>query len=284
MNYYNKIFFFFLIVVVSCIACDPYEEDSIDIGMLPEEPTFTATVVADNANKIAIVNTSTGFYNFVWDIEGGLGLEGLPNRSTLDSDTITYTSMGTYTITLHAAKVGGNGTSISSQTFIIEENIVVECDEKFEDLTNDCTVQCWTLSDVAGAVKVGPTQLSGEWFTSGQLPPEQADDQWCFDFSDLSWTYNNNGATLSACQGNAIDDAYPIPTGENFNVLPSGASTFSNFKIVLNDGIWMGVEDSGSEYEIVSISDLEMVLLTPLTPCDGSPSPGWFTLTFKPAS
>ena len=51
MNNYNKIFFFCLLVIGLCAACDPYEEDGIDIGLLPEAPTFTATPSADNANR-----------------------------------------------------------------------------------------------------------------------------------------------------------------------------------------------------------------------------------------
>jgi len=284
MNSYNKIFFFFLLVAGLCIACDPYEEDDIDIGLLPEPPTFTLSVSAENPNVIVIENTSEGFYDFIWDIPGGIGLAGVPSISSLDRDSVSYSTMGTYDITLHATKLGGNGTSSSSKTVVIAEDAVIECNEKFETLTNGCTAQCWKLGSNEGAVKVGPTELSGEWYSSpaGGLLAEQADDRWCFNFEDLAWSYENNGATLSPCIGGgaAIAD-YPVPTGQTFNVL-TNESSFAEYKIVLGNGIWMGVEDSGPEYQIVEISEDEMVLLTTLTPCDGSASPGWFTLTFVP--
>lgn len=281
MNRYNKLFFLLLLTLGIFASCDPYEEDDIDIGPLPEAPTFTASVDPDNANKIIITNTSEGFISFVWDITGGIGLEGTPDVSTLGHDTILFSMMGTYDITLHAAKSGGSGTSFSSQTFTIEENAVVECDEKFSLLTNNCTTRCWKLSNVAGAISVGPVELSGEWFASPEdgHDPSQTDDRWCFSFEDFSWVYNNNGSSFSACQGFVEDTAYPVPTGVTYNVVNSG-TTFSDYKIVLPTGVWMGVEDSGPEYQIVEINEQEMTLLAPIAPCDGSASPGWFTIKF----
>lgn len=285
MNRYNKLFFLLLLTLGTFASCDPYEEDDINIGNLPEAPTFTASVDPTNANKIVITNTSEGFVDFVWDIDGGIGLVGTPNVSTLSHDTVLFSAMGTYDITLYATKSGGSGTSFSTQTFVIDENAVLECDDKFSLLTNGCTVQCWKLSNIAGAINVGPAELSSEWFSSPEdgHDPSQADDTWCFSFEDVSWTYNNNGSTFSACQGFVEDPAYPVPTGVNFNVVDSG-TTFSDYKIILPTGVWMGVEDSGSEYQIVDINENEMILLAPIATCDGTASPGWFTITFVPAN
>lgn len=284
MNNYNKIFFFFLLVAGLCTACDPYEEDDIDIGMLPEAPTFTMSVSLEDPNVIVITNTSDGFHDFVWDISGGIGLEGIPGLSNLSHDSISYALMGSYDISLHAMKIGGSGTAVSTQTVTIAEDAPIECDVKFDFLTNGCTTRCWKLGSNEGAVKVGPVELSGEWFTSpaGGLPTEQSDDTWCFNYADLSWSYMNNGATLSPCIGGGdIIMDYPIPSDKTFSVIPNTTS-FAVNKIVLESGVWMGVEDSGPEYQVVSITNDEMVLLTTLKPCDGSPSPGWFTLTFVP--
>lgn len=281
MKLYNKIFFLALCSIM-IFSCDPYEEDNIDIGQLPEAPTFTMSVDPANANNIIITNTSVGFYDFIWDISGGFGTEGVPNVSILETDTVLYPDMGVYDITLHAAKIGGSGTSFSTQSVTIDQDAAILCDEKFELLTGGCTSRCWKLKDANGSIQVGPEQLSAEWFSSTGLEPTQLDDTWCFDFSDFSWTYINNGSSFSACQGFVEDPAYPVPTGVSFTVLNSGTD-FSTYKILLSAPVWMGVEDSGPEYEIVSISDTEMVLLSPIATCDGSASPGWFTLTFVPA-
>lgn len=284
MNHYNKLFFLLLLTLSVFVSCDPFEEDDINIGPLPEAPTFTASVDPDNANKIIITNTSQGFIDFIWDITGGVGLEGTPNVSTLNSDTVLFSTMGTYDITLHATKSGGSGTSYSSQTFTIAEDAVVECDDKFSLLTDGCTSKCWKLSNEAGAISVGPVELSTEWFSSPEdgHDPSQVDDTWCFSFEDFAWTYNNNGSTFSACQGYIEDPNYPVPTGIVFSVLNSG-TTFSDYKIVLPEGVWMGVEDSGPEYQIVDINEFEMTLLAPLAPCDGAAS-GWFTIKFEAAN
>lgn len=282
MNRYNKLFFLLLLTLGIFASCDPYEEDDINIGNLPEAPTFTASVDPENANKIVITNTSQGFIEFVWDISGGVGLDGIPNTSILSHDTILFSAMGVYDITLHATKSGGSGTSFSTQSFTITEDAVVECDDKFSTLTNGCTSKCWKLSNVAGAISVGPSELSDEWFASPEdgHDPSQTDDTWCFAFEDFTWTYNNNGSTFSACQGFVDDPNYPVPTGVTYNVLNSGTS-FSEFKITLPDGVWMGVEDSGPEYQIVDMNDSELTLLAPIATCDGTASPGWFTIKFE---
>jgi len=275
---------FCLSLFLFVVSCEPYQEEGIDIGDLPGEPTFTLSVDPSNANKIIITNTSTGFYDFIWDVEGGFGTSGVPGVSLLQSDTILYPNMGTYDITLHAASSAGNGTSFSTQSVVITEDVMIECDDKFIMLTDNCTSKCWKLASSAGSIMVGPTELSGEWFSSPDngLAAEQEDDLWCFNFDGLAWSYENSGATFSACQGFVGDPNYPVPTGVVYNVLNSG-TTFSTYKILLPDGVWMGVEDSGPEYQIVSMTDQEMVLLAPIAPCDGSPSNGWFTITFVAA-
>ncbi len=279
---YKSIFFFFAVLAI--VACDPREEEGIVLGSLPEPTSFTMSVDPDNANKIIITNTSEGFSEIIWDITGGIGTSGTPNQSTLEHDTVFYPSMGTYDITLHGIKAGGNGTSFSTQTVNIAEDATIECDDSYSNLTNGCTNRCWRLSSAAGSIQVGPTELSGEWYSSPAdgLDPSQENDSWCFGFDDLGWTYVNNGDTFSACSGFIPLTDYPVPTGVNYALVPSGTS-FSDFQINLPDGVWMGVEDSGPTYQIVSISDTEMVLLAPIDPCDGSASNGWFTLTFIPA-
>jgi len=237
-------------------------------------PTFELEALASNPNLIVITSTANGFFDHVWDLPGGT-----PNRSTLSRDTVFYPSAGNYSITLHASKEGGNGTSSTTQAITIDQDAEAVCDDITVLLTGDCTTKCWKLSEEPSSVKVGPVPFSAEWFDSPGIDPAQANDLWCFTFEGGVHEYINGGDTFSACQGFVVDQNYPVPTGVSYLIADSNSSN-SELEIILDEGSWMGVEDTGPSYEIVSISEDEMVLLTPIAPCDGAPSPGWFTLTF----
>ncbi len=270
----NKIFFSSIIAICFLTACEPEQDESIDIGALPAAPQFTAEVLTDEPNRVAVAITSDGYFDYVWDAP-----EALPATSKLVVDTFFYQSAGEHVITLHAAAEGGSGTASSSQTVTILEDAMTVCDETLELLTNNCAIRCWKMSEAPGGVKVGPVPLSGEWYTSPGLDVSQINDRWCFEADGLAHTYDNGGSTFSACQGFVEVANYPIPVGVTYSVLPS-SSTFADFEITLSEG-WMGVEDSGPFYEIISISETELTLLTPTKPCDGSPTNGWFTLVFE---
>ncbi len=272
MKYRNLIFVF---VACFIFSCEPKEDAGIDLGPLPEPPTFELEVLASNPNIIVVTSTANGFFDHVWDLPGGT-----PNRSTLVRDTVFYPSAGNYSITLHASKEGGNGTSSSSQSITIDQDGEAMCDPTTVLLTGDCTTKCWKLSEAPSSIKVGPVPFSAEWFDSPGLDPSQIDDRWCFTFEGGAHEYVNGGVTFSACQGFVEDPNYPIPANVSYLIAPSGSAN-SEFEILLDEGSWMGIEDTGPTYEIVSISEDEMVLLSPIAPCDGSPSPGWFTITFE---
>ncbi len=271
MNFRKYLFLFF---AFSILSCEPKEDMSIDIGELPAPPDFSMEASSENPNMIVLSITSTGFFDLVWDLPGAT-----PNKSVLERDTVFYPLAGNYTVTLHAAKEGGSGTSSATKTITIDQDADIICDPTTALLTGDCTSKCWKLSEDPGSIQVGPTPFSAEWFNSPDIAPAQASDRWCFEFEGGKHQYMNGGVTFSACQGFVEDPNYTVPTNVTYQIIPSG-TTNSEFKIVLDDGSWMGVEDSGPEYEIVSITESEMVLLSATLPCDGSPSTGWFTLTF----
>lgn len=273
MNYSKN--FLFLSMLLCLFACRPEEDTSIDIGELPQAPEFEIEVLASNPNLVVYNITSDGFFDYVWDLPGGT-----PDKSTLSSDTVFYQRAGSYAITLHAAKEGGSGTSSNTKAITIEQDAEAMCEGLTSLLTGECMEQCWRLSPDPGSVIVGPQPFSSEWFNSPGLDPAQENDLWCFAFEGGSFTYLNGGETFSACQGFVADPNYQIPDGLTYQVLPS-ASSNSDLKIILADDFWMGIEDTGPEYEIISLTEEELILLTPIKPCDGTPSPGWFTLTFQ---
>lgn len=249
-------------------ACNERTDYSLDADP-PTPPEFLIESVTDDPNRFVITDVSEGNFSRVWSME-----DGQPATSTLKSDTVFYNRMGEYEIKLFVAAESGGGTSQSSKMITVEAD-VLGCQLDF--LNEDCSQKCWRLSPEPASVKVGPIPYSGEWFTSPDITDTQADDMWCFN-EDGTLIYENAGATFSSCQGFVDDEDYPIPSEISFTY--AEGSGIDDLNRILIDGIFMGVEDSGPTYDIIEISEDKMILLTPLKPCDGSPSTGWFTLTF----
>lgn len=266
---------FACLVVGLFTQCDEPEDFSLP-GTLPEAPTFIIEPFEDNPNKFWVEDTSVGNFTRVWDF----GDDAMPKASTLKRDSVFFNKMGEYDIKLHISAADGSGTASSQQSVTVTEDAVLGCVGNFALFTEDCTNKCWKLSDEDGSVSVGPIPLSGEWFSSTGLEATQLDDRWCFDAENFTLDYSNGGGTFSACQGFVDDPNYPIPADLTwtYNV---GIGWEGTDRIELEQpDMFLAIEDSGPYYDIVSITEDEIVLLTPLKPCDGAPSTGFFTLTF----
>lgn len=261
----------FLGFILAFSACNEVVDYSLE-GEIPPKPDFTIEGVDGDPNSFVVTDLSEGNFSHTWEFDGGT-----PATSTLKSDTVFYSKAGEYDVTLHVASETGGGNSFNTQVINVETD-VEGC--QFLFLNEDCSRKCWKLSGQPGGVKVGPSPYSGEWFTSDDITLTQADDLWCFS-EDGTFEYENFGATLSACQEYMDIEDYDIPAEMTYT-FAAGSGQDGLDRIQLSD-LWMGVEDSGSTYDIIEISEDEMMMLAPLKPCDGSPSTGWFTLTFLKA-
>lgn len=254
-------------------ACDPSIDDDIAIPALPEAPTISIEVSPDDPNKIIIKDLSDNFFSRVWDLPGGT-----PETSTLQVDTILYQKKGAYEITLHASKVGGGGTSIAKETISFELDAVLDCSEEITFLTGGCenpVGKCWTFSRAAGAVSVGPDPGSTEWFSSlaDGLTAEQYDDSFCFTFEGSSFQYDNNGQTIDPFNGYAAIDFTP-PTDLKYFLQANGGAN-GETRIILPEGAFMGVMDSGPLYDIILLTEDELVVRSQILGTEG-----WFDLYF----
>lgn len=258
----------FVLLGLTFQACEDQPDYGIE-GNLPDKPEFTIEAVEGDPNSFVVTDLSEGNFSRVWSFAGGD-----PETSTSRTDTVFYNRMGEYEIILNVAGADGSGNAFNTQSVIVEAD-VAGC--QFEMLTEDCTTQCWRLSGEPGGILVGPVPFSGEWFTSPDIVEEQADDLWCFN-PDGSFEYFNNGATFSSCQGFVAIDDYPIPDNMTWQYTANAGLDGAN--TILIDGIFMGIEDTGPQYDIIEVTEDKMVMLTTITPCDGSPSPGFFTITF----
>ena len=258
----------YIVCILSFSACN----ESIDYGLegdLPAKPEFSIEAVPGDPNSFVVTDLSQGNFSRVWEFK-----DGAPATSTLASDTVFYKKAGDYDIVLHVASESGSGTAFSTKSINVEMD-VEGCQLLF--LNEDCSTKCWRLSPEPESIILGPDPLSTEWFVSPDITPSQADDQWCFS-EDGTLEYQNAGGSFSACAGYVDVEDYEIPSDLTYT-FASGEGVLELDRISLS-GLWLGIEDSGITYDIYEISEEKMVLITPLKPCDGSPSTGYFTLTF----
>jgi hypothetical protein len=269
----KKIPFFPLMVLLGLAACTPFVEDDIELGPLPGAPQFSVQMLESDSNRMVITLQSDDVFDHLFTSPGGQ-----PNTSKRRIDTIFYARPGEYTITLHASSIGGNGTSVASQTVRIESSAVQECTELIELLMGGCEEgdsKCWTFSVEAGAVSVGPTPGSSEWFrsTANGLQAEQYDDSFCFSFTDNVFRYYNNGLTVDPWNG-YVPVPYDPPTDHTWELVPRGGENGED-RLILTEGSFMGVWDASNIYDIVLLTEDELVVRTPFL--NGA---GWFELYF----
>lgn len=272
-----KNLFIYLLVIASFLACEPTKVDDIDIGPLPAAPEFSIEVDPENENRIIVRDISEGFFNRLWLADGAS-----PSTSTKMVDTLLYTKAGTYQITLHGAKEGGSGTSSATKEVIIANDATVACDPKLALLTGDCGPEgkCWVFSNVAGAITVGPSYGSGEWFRSptNGIAPEQMNSSWCFNFQGSEFIFMNNGVTVSPWDGYQAIPHTPTPGPWLFS---SGTGMNGVDQIILTPGQFMGTWDSNNVLDVVLLTEDQLVVRTRIVDRQGTPAAqGWFEFYF----
>lgn len=276
--FYIKNITFCLAVLLFAVACEPVQDAEIELPAVPATASFSAELAADNPNLVVITDLSTGFFSRFWDLPGGT-----PSSSDKAVDSIFFSGAGEYVLTLHVAAENGGGTTITTQTITIQEDAVIECDEQVALLTGDCSIEgrCWVFSSIAGAITVGPTPGSGEWFTSTEagLVDAQYDDKSCFLIEGLVYDYRNNGQTVNPWEGFEAQDFTP-PSNQTWSFSPNGGLDGLP-QINLGPDGFMGVRDSGPLYDVVTLTETELTVRAPFRNADGTtPDEGWFELYF----
>jgi hypothetical protein len=266
-------FFAFLLALA---ACAPFEESDIDLPAQPAAPLFTAEFLSGDSNRVVVTNLSTGFFDFTFDLPGGI-----PAQSKRAVDTIFYTNAGDYVITLFASGEGGGGVSQSSKIVSIANDATAQCDPMVSLLTGDCETpgKCWTFTHAAEAIRVGPTPGSEEWYKSpvNGLQDAQYDDQFCFFFEGAKFQYANNGLTVDPWAGYTAVPFTP-PTNQTW-LITKGTGDGGKDQIILPVGAFIGTWDSGPVYDIATLTETELVLRSPIKNQDGTPGTGWFEFT-----
>jgi hypothetical protein len=258
-------------------ACAPDRDDDFNLGPAPGEPDFTVELLTGDSNRVVVTDRTPGVFQRLWDLPGGD-----PKNSTLATDTVFYSKAGEYAITLHVSREDGSGSSAGTKKVTIASDATADCNPKVALLTGDCGPdgKCWVFSQVAGAISVGPTSGSTEWYTSpaGGLVPEQYDDSYCFFFEGQVFEYRNNGATVNPWNGYAAEPYTPPPGDWVFS---EGTGTNGADRIILPEDHFMGVRDADNVLDVVVLTADQLVVRARIRDQAGVPAAeGWFELHF----
>lgn len=267
-----KIFTTLLLLLVLS-SCDPTQVDDVNLPPLPEAPVIAVTLLPNDPNRAIVEVQTNDFFSYSWAFEGGQ-----PATSRKALDTILYLKAGTFNITLNAAASNGGGTAQATTSVTIAEDAPIDCDDFLVNLMGGCgdsDSKCWTFTTAAGAIAVGPTPGSGEWFTSNAdgLQAEQYDDNFCFTFEGNRFIYANNGSTIDPWNG-YVPVAYDPPSDYTWQLVPGGGEN-GEPRIILPEGAFMGVWDAGPTLDVVSVTETELIVRTPFLA-----GGGWFELIF----
>jgi PKD repeat protein len=258
-------------------GCLPDRDESYTLPGGELAPAFTLEALASNPNKFLITDLTKGSFQRVWDIPGGI-----PKTTDKQQDTILFSKAGTYTVTLYSSASDGSGTAFVKKTITVAQDAPLSCTPVLALLTGDCQPggKCWTLSNAAGAVKVGPTYDDFSWYTSpaGGLQSAQYDDRFCFTFQGLVFENRNSGTSVNPWDGYKV---VPYNPGKSDFTLLEGTGISGRNQLRLQDNQFMGVWDADNLLDIVKLTADQLIVRTRIRAQNGTPNPeGWFELTF----
>jgi len=264
----KKSHIYLIAIVFGFVACEPFEEDGIDLPATPNA-SFSWSFLPGDENRVAFEsNSGDGFIHF-WDFGNGL-------TSNETRDTVFYPLMGTYEVTYSVSNAGGMGSS--TQNIPIAQTVEIPCMGMLELLTGCDNQKTWILSQDEAAIAVGPDPLSGEWFSSpaAGLVPEQYDDSYQFTFEG-DFVYSNNGGTVNPFEGFVVSE---LEVPELTYTFIEGTGLVGMGQIAVPTCWFMGTWDSGPVYDIVELTETRLVVVAPIQTGDCAQGDGFFTFIF----
>ena len=271
-----------LAVLIAAAGCQPIEQEGIDLPGAPEAQFEWSYLYVDTAatpyvdsNRVVFTSLANdGFLHF-WDF-------GNNRTSNETQDTTFYYEEGEYEVTYSIYGPGGSG--VSTQTIPIANTVAIPCEGTLALLTGCDDQKTWIFSGEEGAISVGPTPMSGEWYTSplAGLVPEQYDDSYQFTVNG-EYFYENNGGTMNPYEGFVITPL-EVPDTLQYILTPGvGINGLGEFYLPQDENgfCWfMGVWNAGPTFDIVEISEDRLVVSAPFQSGDCAPEDGFFTLAF----
>lgn len=276
--------FLTLSAIIALVGCQPSVEEGIELPPAPSANfEWDFMVYTDSTGSLAVDSnrvvfnslTDEGFLHF-WDFGNGL-------TSNEKTDTAFYPQAGEYEATYSVYGPGGSG--VASADISIANTVELPCEGTLALLTGCDNQKTWIFSGEAGAISVGPTPGSTEWYSSplAGLVPSQYDDSYQFTV-DGHYFYNNSGTTINPFEG-YVETELAVPDTLSY-ILVEGAGLNGEYQFYLppdDTGFcwFMGVWDCGPTFDIVELTEDRLVVMAPIQNGDCSPGVGFFTLIFS---
>ena len=166
----------------------------------------------------------------------------------------------------------------------IANTVELPCEGTLALLTGCDNQKTWIFSGEAGAISVGPTPGSTEWYSSpvAGLVPEQYDDSYQFTV-DGDYFYENNGGTVNPYEGYVVTEL-AVPDTLSYLLNPgAGLNGEDQIRLLPDDTgfCWfMGVWDCGPTFDIIELTEDRLVVMAPIQNGDCTNGDGYFTLIF----
>lgn len=182
-------------------ACEPQQEDAIDLSAVPTNVSFEVTPSATETNVYIFKNTTPATFLYQWDFGNG--------ETAVGAEVSAYFPFkGDYNVTLKAFNDGGFGEGTQIVTVLEDDSQPCAPGSLVEFLTG-CDEQGWMLLPDAGAYWVGPNDGSGDtWWAN-----EAGDVTTRFCAFDDEWIFNTAGVMEYDSKGDLWAEDY---MGHNF--------------------------------------------------------------------
>lgn len=244
-------------------ACEPeVDEQYLQNSTNVESVELIATQTTTGGNKIMLEMATPGVTGY-WDFNLG--------KALTDKSTIVYPIPGTSTFTF----VGSLGNELFEKTVDVQiDTLDHRVEQDWYDLVSEETAEGKTW------VFAGGPEPDGElwWFMSADNNIDAAMNAWWNSAGECCPPADAAGRMTFDLDGDANFRYYADENAEE--ELASFILDVPNQKLIINGGNILGAEKGNpeGEYQIVSLTEDEMILYVPINESDGT---GW-TWVFKP--
>lgn len=271
-----------LAFLLAAVGCQPIEEEGIDLPTAPSASfdweylyVDTASTPYVDSNRVVFTSMAGEAFLHFWNFGNGF-------TSNASSDTTFYPQAGDYEVTYSVYSAGGSGSA--SSVVPIANTVELPCEGTLALLTGCDNQKTWIFSGEQGAISVGPTPGSTEWYSSpvAGLVPEQYDDSYQFTV-DGDYFYENNGGTVNPFEGYIVTEL-AVPDTLSYLLNPgAGLNGEDQIRLLPDDTgfCWfMGVWDCGPTFDILELTEDRLVVMAPIQNGDCTTGEGYFTLIF----
>lgn len=183
-----------LVIILLFSACEPQQDDAIDLVAVPTNVSFTVTESTTETNVYIFKNNTPATFLYQWDFGNGETASG-------EEVQAYFPFQGDYEVTLRAFNDGGFG--VGTQMINVPEDDDQPCAPgSLTEFLTGCDQQGWVLLPDAGAYWVGPDDATTWWASSA----DDVTTRYCA-FDDV-WTFKTTSEMVYDAMGDVWAEDY----------------------------------------------------------------------------